>query len=81
MSDRKPQILAQLAVDRDCLDKCHVCLKVASANLVRGKGQVVPLKQPETPEELEALLEARRLCPSEAIQIKTAETNLTEQNS
>ncbi|MDT8446036.1 MAG: ferredoxin [bacterium] len=64
------QILAELTVDGACLNLCHVCLKAAPQNLAKGPIGVVPTAPPTSPEQLEALYEARRLCPAEAIRIK-----------
>lgn len=56
-----------ISVDSKCLNLCQVCVKLAPANLQKGTTSVEVKKQPESPEELQALAKAAQVCPVEAI--------------
>lgn len=55
-------------VDDQCID-CDVCRDLAQKNFTRNdeNGYSYVFKQPETPEEFELCIEARDMCPVEAI--------------
>jgi ferredoxin len=64
----RENVVGRFYVDDQCVD-CDLCRQTAPTNFTRheGRGHSFVFKQPQTPEEESACMEAMGICPVEAI--------------